>query len=89
MTAAVFKGLLKDYYQKIKDFDGFDKTRAQGGIKGILEMCADKEKFKSYDFYTTEGDYACEGMVILCSWGEDGSTPTFHFFKDGLKAEKY
>lgn len=29
------------------------------------------------------------GMVALCYYGEDGMTPRFLFFKDGLVEEKY
>ncbi|CAG8448941.1 10012_t:CDS:2 [Ambispora leptoticha] len=43
-----------------------------------------------YDFYVPSGFYNhdTEGMVILVNYREDGITPYFTFFKDGLLEEK-
>ncbi|OMJ25469.1 Translationally-controlled tumor protein-like protein [Smittium culicis] len=43
--------------------------------------------FSDYDFYVGES-MDPEGMVALLNYREDGVTPFFTFFKDGLKAEK-
>ncbi|KAL1931209.1 hypothetical protein VTP01DRAFT_10346 [Rhizomucor pusillus] len=43
--------------------------------------------FKDYEFYVGES-MDPEGMVALLNYREDGITPYFTFFKDGLKQEK-
>ncbi|KAI9316909.1 translationally controlled tumor protein [Dichotomocladium elegans] len=43
--------------------------------------------FKDYEFYVGES-MDPEGMVALLNYREDGITPYFTFFKDGLKEEK-
>lgn len=43
--------------------------------------------FKDYEFYVGESMNP-EGAVALLNYREDGVTPFFTFFKDGLKMEK-
>jgi len=43
--------------------------------------------FKDYEFYTGES-MDVEGMVALLNYREDGVTPYFTFWKDGLKEQK-
>jgi len=43
--------------------------------------------FKDYEFYTGESMNA-DGMVALLNYREDGITPYFTFWKDGLKVVK-
>ncbi|KAG0765464.1 hypothetical protein G6F57_005540 [Rhizopus arrhizus] len=43
--------------------------------------------FKDYEFYTGESMNP-DGMVALLNYREDGVTPYFTFFKDGLKEIK-
>ncbi|KAK4512415.1 uncharacterized protein ATC70_003115 [Mucor velutinosus] len=43
--------------------------------------------FKDYEFYVGES-MDPDGMVALLNYREDGVTPYFTFFKDGLKEEK-
>ncbi|KAI9142119.1 translationally controlled tumor protein [Paraphysoderma sedebokerense] len=50
-------------------------------VKKILE------NFKDYEFYVGE-TMDPEAMVALLNYREDGVTPYFTFFKDGVKAEK-
>lgn len=45
------------------------------------------ENFKDYEFFTGES-MDPDGMVALLNYREDGVTPYFTFFKDGLKMEK-
>lgn len=52
-------------------------------IKSILAGI----KAKSYQFYTGESMNP-EGMIGLLNYREDGVTPFFIFFKDGLEEEK-
>merc|ERR1712230_44990 len=58
----------------------FEKN-AQGMAKKILG------NFKDYEFYTGEGMNP-DGMVALLNYREDGVTPYFTFWKDGLKEVK-
>lgn len=43
--------------------------------------------FKDYEFYTGQSMNP-DGMVALLNYREDGVTPYFTFFKDGLKVVK-
>jgi hypothetical protein len=43
--------------------------------------------FKDYEFYTGES-MDPDGMVALLNYREDGITPYFTFFKDGLREQK-
>ncbi|RKP10464.1 translationally-controlled tumor protein [Thamnocephalis sphaerospora] len=43
--------------------------------------------FKDYDFFTGE-QVVPEGMAVLRNYREDGITPYYIFFKDGLKEVK-
>jgi len=45
-------------------------------------------KFDDYRFYLGES-MNIDGMVVLQYYREDGLTPVFIYFKDGLKEEKY
>lgn len=45
-------------------------------------------KFDEFRFYLGE-NMNIEGMVVLQFYRDDGLTPVFLFFKDGLKEEKY
>ena len=44
-------------------------------------------KFNDWEFYTGESMNP-DGMVALLNYREDGVTPYFVFWKDGLKEEK-
>ncbi|KAL0075782.1 translationally controlled tumor protein [Phycomyces blakesleeanus] len=50
-------------------------------VKGIVA------NFKDYEFYVGESMNP-DGMVALLNYREDGVTPYFTFFKDGLKVQK-
>jgi len=45
-------------------------------------------KFDEYRFYLGE-NMNIDGMVVLQFYREDGLTPVFVYFKDGLREEKY
>lgn len=45
-------------------------------------------KFDEYRFYLGE-NMNIDGMVVLQYYREDGLTPVFIYFKDGLREEKY
>lgn len=76
------KGYLKAVKEKlpadrVADFE----KNATGLVKKIVA------NFKDYEFYTGES-MNVNGMVALLNYREDGITPYFTFFKDGLKVEK-
>ncbi|KAI8051939.1 translationally-controlled tumor protein [Syncephalis plumigaleata] len=58
----------------------FEK-QAAGFVKKMLG------DFKNYEFYTGES-MDVDGMIALLNYREDGITPYFTFFKDGLKEVK-
>ncbi|OLY82151.1 Translationally-controlled tumor protein-like protein [Smittium mucronatum] len=57
------------------------QEKAKTCVKNIITKLSD------YDFYVGES-MDPEGMVALLNYREDGVTPFFTFFKDGLKEEK-
>ncbi|KAJ3282232.1 hypothetical protein HK104_010995 [Borealophlyctis nickersoniae] len=73
---------LKKYLQENNPerVPAFEKG-VQSFVKKILE------NFKDYEFYVGE-TMNPDGMIALLNYREDGITPYFVFFKDGLKIEK-
>ncbi|KAI9351380.1 translationally controlled tumor-associated [Obelidium mucronatum] len=57
------------------------QAKAQVAVKKILE------NFGDYEFYVGESMNP-EGMVLLLNYREDGTTPYFTLWKDGLKSQK-
>jgi len=47
------------------------------------------KRFKHFGTFYKGETMAPNGMLVPLDWGEDENTPTFIFFKDGLKEEKY
>ncbi|KAI9251891.1 translationally controlled tumor protein [Phascolomyces articulosus] len=79
------KGYMKALKAKLQESNPervpiFEKNAA-ALVKKILG------NFKDYEFYVGES-MDPEGMVALLNYREDGVTPYFTFFKDGLKEEK-
>ncbi|KAJ1875838.1 mitochondrial dynamin GTPase Msp1 [Coemansia sp. RSA 990] len=79
------KGYMKAVKAKLQEKNpervpGFEKEAAEF-VKGIVK------NFKDYEFYTSES-MDPDGMVALLNYREDGVTPFFTFFKDGLVEEK-
>jgi hypothetical protein len=80
---------IKGYMKKLSDYlkdnnpdrvDAFQKG-AQNFVKKILQ------NFGEYSFYTGSS-MDPEGMVALMFYREDGVTPVFYLWKDGLRMEK-
>ncbi|KAI0723299.1 translationally controlled tumor-associated [Earliella scabrosa] len=79
------KGYMKAVKQHLQEtkpdrVDAFEKG-AQGFAKKLIA------NFKDYEFYTGE-NMNPDGMVALLNYREDGVTPFFTFWKDGLKEIK-
>jgi hypothetical protein len=76
------KGYMKAVKAKLPEdrVAGFEKD-AQTYAKKIVA------NFKNYEFYTGESMDA-EGMVALLNYREDGITPFFTIWKDGLSETK-
>ncbi|EIE86492.1 hypothetical protein G6F46_005452 [Rhizopus delemar] len=75
------KALKKELQETKPDrVEAFEKGAASL-VKRILT------NFKDYEFYTGESMNP-DGMVALLNYREDGITPFFTFFKDGLKEIK-
>ncbi|KAI0774267.1 translationally controlled tumor-associated [Fomes fomentarius] len=84
-----FLTYLKAYMKAVKQHlqenkpdrvDAFEKG-AQAFAKKIIG------NFKDYEFYTGE-NMNPDGMIALLNYREDGITPYFTFWKDGLKEVK-
>ncbi|KAI7876599.1 translationally-controlled tumor protein [Lichtheimia hyalospora FSU 10163] len=79
------KGYMKALKAKLQEsnperVEAFEKE-APAFVKKILS------NFKDYEFYVGES-MDPDGMVCLLNYREDGITPYFTFFKDGLKEQK-
>ncbi|KAI0832415.1 translationally controlled tumor-associated [Trametes gibbosa] len=79
------KGYMKAVKQHLQEtkperVDAFEKG-AQTFAKKLVA------NFKDYEFYTGE-NMNPDGMVALLNYREDGVTPFFIFWKDGLKEVK-
>merc|ERR1712054_737606 len=89
-TKKQYQTWLKGYMKKLLDHlkannpdrvAAFQKE-AQAYAKKILSNFAD------YDFYTGES-LSADAQIILLHYGDDGMSPTFYFWSDGLVEEKY
>ncbi|CAF3322786.1 unnamed protein product [Rotaria sp. Silwood1] len=87
---ASFKDWLKTYSKKLKDYlQENAPNRVQPFQTGMTKLAKEiLGKFDEYRFYLGES-MNIDGMVVLQYYREDGLTPVFIFFKDGLKEEKY
>merc|ERR1711879_1023850 len=66
---------------------GFDKKGYQLWLKGFVKGTVLKD-FKNFDFFMGESMDLDKGQVVLMNYKEDGMTPIFYYFKDGLKQVK-
>jgi len=85
-----FKDWLKTYSKKLKDYlQENAPNRVQPFQTGMTKLAKEiLGKFDEYRFYLGE-NMNIDGMVVLQFYREDGLTPVFIFFKDGLREEKY
>jgi len=77
---------IKGYMKAVKAKLAESRVQAfeKGAATYVKKVLAD---FKDYEFYTGES-MDPEGMVALLNYREDGITPYFTFWKDGLKQVK-
>ncbi|KAI0268269.1 translationally controlled tumor protein [Gloeopeniophorella convolvens] len=81
-----FLSYLKGYMKTIKEKLPEDRVAAfEKGAQAFAKKLV--ANFKDYEFYTGESMNP-EGMVALLNYREDGVTPYFTFWKDGLKEVK-
>jgi len=81
---------LKSYMKAVKaELEKSNPSRVDAFEKGA-QAFAKKivANFKDYEFYTGESMNP-DGMVVLLNYREDGVTPYFTFWKDGVKEMKY
>ncbi|KAI0732910.1 translationally controlled tumor-associated [Fomitopsis betulina] len=81
---------LKSYMKSVKaELEKSKPERVEAFEKGA-QAFAKKivANFKDYEFYTGESMNP-DGMVALLNYREDGVTPYFTFWKDGVKETKY
>ena len=85
-----YKDWLKTYSKKLKEhLEKNAPERVQPFQSGMTKLAKEiLGKFDEYRFYLGESN-DIDGMVVLQYYREDGLTPVFIFFKDGLKEEKY
>jgi len=84
-----YMGYIKAYMKKVLDklkADGSPRAEIfQKGVQPFIKKVL--ENFNDYAFYTGNS-MDIEGLVILMAYKEDGITPYFYYFKDGLEEEK-
>jgi len=87
---AGFKDWLKTYSKALKThLEANSPNRVQPFQAGMTKLAKDiLTKFDEYRFYLGES-MNIDGMVVLQYYREDGLTPVFILFKDGLREEKY
>ncbi|KAJ3736309.1 translationally controlled tumor-associated [Lentinula guzmanii] len=80
---------LKSYMKAVKtQLQGSQPDRVEAFEKGAAAFAKKVVgSFKDYEFYTGESMNP-DGMVALLNYREDGITPYFTFWKDGLKEVK-
>jgi len=84
-----FVSYIKGYMKAVKaELESSNPDRVEAFEKGA-QIYAKKilSNIKDFEFYTGETMNA-SGMVALLNYREDGVTPYFTFWKDGLKEEK-
>ncbi|XP_014662931.1 PREDICTED: translationally-controlled tumor protein homolog [Priapulus caudatus] len=84
------KKYMKRLAEHVKNEKGEDAAKV---MKDKLNESVPKKilpNLKNYDFYSGGENFGDqEGMLALLDWREDGVTPFFIFFKDGLVQEKF
>ena len=89
-TKNEYMACIKGYMKKMADhlsknapekLDAF-KVDATNFVKKVIGS------FKDAAFYSGQSCDTENGMIVVAIY-HDGITPTFYFFKDGLKEEKY
>jgi len=87
---ASFKDWIKTYSKKLKEhLQENSPNRVQPFQTGMTKVAKEiLGKFDEYRFYLGE-NMNIDGLVVLQFYREDGITPVFVYFKDGLKEEKY
>jgi len=80
---------LKGYMKAVKEnLKVTNPDRVEDFEKGVAAYAKKVvASFKDFEFYTGEGMNP-DGMVALMNYREDGVTPYFIFWKDGLKEVK-
>lgn len=82
---AYIKSYMKRLLEKLKAENPARAEIFQKNVQSFVKTVLDN--FSDYDFWTGES-MDLEAMVILMSYGEDGMTPYFYLFKDGIIEEK-
>ena len=90
ITKPQYQAWLKAYMAKLK---AHLEANNPDRVKPFMTAAANFAKkilttFKDYDFYQSES-LSDDGQIIILGYGADGQTPTFYFWKDGLKQEKF
>jgi len=79
------KGYMKAVKTKLAETNPDRVSAFESGAQAFAKKIV--SNFKDYEFYTGES-MNIEGMIALLNYREDGTTPYFTFWKDGLKEVK-
>ncbi|CAH8874077.1 unnamed protein product [Trichobilharzia szidati] len=80
------KGYLKSIKERLSSENPERVSIFENNVKGYMANVL--KNLDDYEYYTGESMNP-DGMVVLMNYREDGMTPYFIFFKDGLTEEKY
>ena len=84
-----YMGYIKSYMKKVKAYlEENAPDRVDAFMKGVQPFVKTVlGEFKEYQFFMGESmDPECN--IVLLRYSEDGMTPMFYYFKDGLKEIK-
>ncbi|ORY61180.1 translationally-controlled tumor protein [Leucosporidium creatinivorum] len=79
------KGYMKEIKTKLQETNPDRVAAFEKGAQTFAKKVV--ANFKDYEFYTGESMNP-DGMIALLNYREDGTTPYFSFWKDGLKEVK-
>eukprot|EP00761_Pharyngomonas_kirbyi_P007656 gb/GECH01007666.1/.p1 GENE.gb/GECH01007666.1/~~gb/GECH01007666.1/.p1 ORF type:complete len:166 (+),score=46.54 gb/GECH01007666.1/:1-498(+) len=81
---------LKAYLKRVKEhLEQNNPDRVDAFMQGSAAFTKKVVKeFKEYQFFCGPS-IDQDAMIVLCRYKEDGMTPYFYYFKDGLKEVKY
>jgi len=89
MSKKQYESWLKKYISKLLNHIQEHKPQRAATFQKEAQAYAKKilSNFKEYDFYTGES-MSLDCQIVLLHYGDDGMSPTFYFWSDGLVEQK-
>merc|ERR1711884_154194 len=88
-----FQAYIKKFMSKVKGHLETENPDRVEAFMASAKKCVGYllPKFADLEFYLTRDDECMEGHIAIACWDdvENDTAPTFYYFKDALKGEKY